>query len=90
MLFLDEVQYKNQIPVINCRFRAILLLELGNTCKTIKKTDYRRISNKLILDNWDFVANILLEILNKLLETEMFPNNWKESLVTSIEKTKKY
>ena len=54
---IDEVQYKNQIPVINRRFkfRAISLLELRNICKTIKKkNDYRRISNNIILDNWIF------------------------------------
>ena len=46
------MQYKNQIPVINCRFKfpAISLLELRNICKTIKKkNDFRRISNNLIL-----------------------------------------
>ena len=45
---IDDVQYKNQIPVINCRFkfRVISLLELKNICKTIrKKNDYKRISN---------------------------------------------
>ena len=55
---IDDVQYKNQIAVINCRFkfRTISLLELRNICKTIKKKiDYRGISN-LILDNWDLVG----------------------------------
>ena len=77
--------------MINCRFkfRAIALLELKNICKTIrKKNDYRRISNNLILDNWDLVGNILLEIFNKSLETGIFPDNWKESMVTPIEKIK--
>ena len=59
---IDDVQYKNQIPVINCRFkfRAISLLELRNVYRTIKKkNDYKRISsNNLILDNWDLVGNI--------------------------------
>ena len=48
---IDDVQYKDQIPVINCRFkfRAISLLELRNICKTIKKKNYyRRISNNWI------------------------------------------
>ena len=77
--------------MIDCRFkfRAISLLELKNICKTIKKkNDYRRISNNLILDNWDLVGNILLEIINKSLETGIFPDNWKESMVTPIEKIK--
>ena len=81
---IDEVQYKNQIPVINRRFKflAISLLELRNICKTIKKkNDYRRISNNIILDNWYLVGNILLEM-------EIFPDNLKESLVTPIEKIK--
>ena len=88
---IDDVQYKNQIPVINCRFkfRVISLLELRNICKTIKKNnDYRRISNNLILDNWDLVGNILLEIINKSLETGIFPDNWKKSMLTPIEKIK--
>ena len=36
--------------------------------------------------NSDLVGNILLEIINKSLETGIFPDNWKESMVTSIEK----
>ena len=74
------MQYKNQIPVIDCRFkfRANSLLELRNICKTIKrKNDYKRISNNLILDYWDLVGNILRKIIYKLLETEIFPDNWK-------------
>ena len=62
---IDDVQYKNQIPVINCRFkfRVISLSELKNICKTFKKkNDYKGISSNLILDNWDLVGNILLEI----------------------------
>ena len=85
---MEDVQYKNQIPVINCRLklRAISLLELRNVCKTIKKkNDYRRISNNIILDIWDLVRNILLEIINKPLETGIVPDNWKESLVIAIE-----
>ena len=85
------MQYKNQIPVINCRFkfRAISLLELKNICKTIKKkNDYRRISNNILLDNWDLIGNILVEIINKSLETEVFPDNWKESMVRPNEKIK--
>ena len=51
------------------------LLELRNICKTIKnKNDCRRIANNLILDNWDLVGNILLEIINKSLETGIFPD----------------
>ena len=65
------------------------MLELRNNCKTIKKkNDYRRISNNLVLDNWDLVGNIWLKIINKSLEMESFPDNWKESLVTSIDKFK--
>ena len=30
----------------------------------------------------------MLEIINKLLETGIFPDNWKESMVTPIEKIK--
>ena len=84
---IENVEYKNQIPVINCifKFRAISLLKLRNICKTIKKkNDYRRISNYIILDNWDLVGNIWLEIINKSLETGIFPDNWKESLVAPI------
>ena len=89
---IEDVQYKNQIPVINCRFkfRALSLLELRNICKTIKKkNDYRRISNNLILDNWDLVGNILLEIINKFLATGIFSDKCKESLVTEIKHANK-
>ena len=81
------MQYKNEIPVISCRFKfcAISLLELRNIKK---KNNYRRISSNLILDNWDLVGNILLEIINKSLETGIFPDNYKESMITAIEKIK--
>ena len=77
--------------MINCRFkcRAISLLQLRNICNTIKrKNDYRRISKNTILDKWDLADNILLEIINKSLVTGIFPDNWKESIVTPIEKIK--
>ena len=36
----------------------------------------------------ELVGNILLEIINKSLETGIFPDNWKESMVTPIENVK--
>ena len=75
---IENMEYKNQIPVINCKFkfRAISLLELRNICKTIKMiNDYRRISSIIILDNWDLIGNILREIINKSLEMGIFPDN---------------
>ena len=49
-----------------------------------KKHVYKRISNYLILDNWDLVGNILLKIINESLKTGIFPDSWKESLVTLV------
>ena len=86
---IEDVQYMNQISVINCRFKfhTISLLELRNMSLSIKKKNYyTRISNYIILDNWNLVGNILFEIINKSMEAGIFPDNWKESLVTSIEK----
>ena len=51
---IENVEYKNQILVVNCRFKfcAISLLELRNICNTIKKkNDFRRISNNIIGKN---------------------------------------
>ena len=48
----------------------------------------RYFTNNIILDNCDLAGNILLEIINKSMATGIFPENWKESLVTSIEKIK--
>ena len=51
-----------------------------------KRRDYRRISTGILLDNWNTVGNILLRIINRSLETKIFPEDWKESMVTPVEK----
>ena len=61
---IEYLQYKNQILVINCRFksRAISLLELIQV----------RLLRKMII-----VGNISFKIITKPLETGIFPDNGK-------------
>ena len=60
---------------------------MENICRNIKKKkDYRRISTGILLDNWNTVGNILLRIINRSLMTRIFPEDWRESMVTPVEK----
>lgn len=86
------MQYINQVPVIynNFEFRAITILELKNICKSLKnKPDYNNVSTKILLDNWNITGNILLEIINNSLETGLFPESWKHSMIIPIKKVAK-
>lgn len=88
---IENIQYENKIPLIDTKFkfRAINLQELKIIFKNIKKKpDYTKLSSNIILDSWDTTGNIILNIINKSLETGVFPNNWKESMVFPIQKVK--
>lgn len=89
---IEDVQYINQIQITNKKFKfsAITILELKNIVKDLKnKPDYNKISTKIILENWNTTGKVLLKIINKSLETGEFPENWKETMVTPIEKVAK-
>lgn len=89
---IEEVQYRNIIPVINNQFKfhAINIIELKKVVKELKTSpDYKKISSKMILDNWNVAGNCILNIINKSLETGIFPDNWKETTITPIQKVHK-
>lgn len=89
---IENVQYTNNIPVITSKFkfRAISLTELKNVCKGLKeKPDFNKVSIKIVLDNWNIIGKNMLNIINKSLETGVFPENWKYSMITPIEKINK-
>lgn len=68
-------------------FRAISLEKLRNICKDLKdKPDYNKISTKMLLNNWNIIGKHLLYMVNTSLHSGIFPENWKESMVTPIEK----
>ena len=50
-----------------------------------KKKDYSRISTDILLDNWNTVGSILLWKINRP-ETGIFSEDWRESMVTPVEK----
>ena len=88
---IGKVNYENNVQTSNYRFnfRAVSLIELENICRNMKKNkDYRRISTGILWDNWNTVGNILFRIINRSLKTGIFPENWRESMVTSVEKIK--
>lgn len=43
----------------------------------------------MILDNWSILGKAIINIVNKSLETGVFPENWKTSIITPIEKVSK-
>ena len=72
------------------KFRRIGIAELENIVKQMKnKPDHESVSNKIIIDNWNIIGNVLLRIINTSLETGIFPENWKRSMITPIEKVPK-
>lgn len=86
---IENVQYINHINMRNTKFefRSITITELKNTCKSIKKKpDFNNVNINLILENWNLIGDKLLNIINKSLDTGVFPENWKTSMVTPIEK----
>ena len=86
---IENVHYENNVRTSNYRlyFRAISLNELENICRNMrKKKDYRRTPIGISLDDWNAVGNILLRIINRSLETGIFLEDWKESMVTPVEK----
>lgn len=89
---IENVPYMNNIPLIstNLKFRAISLQELEIICKNLKnKSDFNRISKKILLDNWNVTGQYMLKIINESLNNGIFPENWKQTMVTPIEKIPK-
>lgn len=89
---INNVQYIPNLPVINhqFKFRAISIEDLKSICKTLKnKPDFNKISSKMILDNLDTIGKVMLDIINTSFRTGIFPENWKTSMITPIEKISK-
>ena len=64
------------------KLRAINLHEIKLLCKKIKnKPDFKKVTIKITLENWDIIGKILLKILNTSINNGIFPNNWKNSMV---------
>lgn len=57
--------------------------------KMKNKKDCDKITNKLILDNWNITGETLLKIINKSLETGEFPENWKKNYYNTNRKSTK-
>ena len=86
---IDNVEYQNHIPqsTTNFKFREVSLQELKNICKSLKnKADFDKISPKIILDNWEILGPAIKCVINESLKTGIFPEAWKDSLVTPVEK----
>ena len=83
---IKNVPYINNIITVSqkLKFRAISMLELKEIVKSLNdKTSYSKIPKKMIIDNWNIIGIILLRIINKSLKNDMFPDNWKETVVKS-------
>lgn len=89
---IEHVQYTNKIHMVSSQFRfnEITNPELKKIVRELKnKPDFCKISTKILLDNWQLIAGNMLKIINKSLTSGVFPENWKESMVTPIEKVAK-
>lgn len=89
---IGNVQYKNHIQRTNkiFKFREITIAELKSVVKELKnKPDFNKISTKIILDNWNTTGEILRKIINQSIKTGIFPESWKVSMVSPIEKVPK-
>lgn len=72
------------------KFRAINIYELKSVCKSLKnKQDFDKLSPKIILDNWNVLGHEILKIVNTSLMRGEFPNSWKDSMITPVEKIAK-
>lgn len=86
---IADVQYVNNIEQNDCKFkfRAINIDELKSVCKSLKnKPDFNKLSPKIIIDNWNILGHEILKIVNTSLMRGEFPNSWKDSMITPVEK----
>ena len=86
---IDNMQYINNINESNIifKFKPISLQNPYKIVKQLKnKSDFNKINTKMILDNWNVIGPNIMKIINKLLINGVFPNTWKDAIVTPIEK----
>lgn len=89
---IDNKTYINQIERTNAKFkfRLVTIDELKRICKELKnKSDFDRVSPRIIVDNWNVLGPYLHKLINKSLETGNFPTSWKDSVITPVEKVPK-
>lgn len=87
---IEHVKYVDQQNMINSRFKFRAISNFETICKdTKRKADYNSVNIKMVLDNWNTIGDILLKIINKSLETGIFPGNWTTSMTTPVEKVSK-
>ena len=54
------------------------------------KPNHECVSNKIIINNWNALANVFLKIINTSLETGIFPENGKnDTPIIKVPKKKK-
>ena len=88
---IENVEYKNHITQVttNFKFREVTIQELKAICKNLKnKPDFDRISPKIILEQWDLIGPAIHSVINESLRTGVFPETWKDAMVTPVEKIK--
>lgn len=86
---IQKVQYVNNLTNKDkiFKFSAINILELKRIVKDLNnKPDFNQITKSMILDNWNTVGPILLSIVNRSLQYGEFPETWKVTKITPIEK----
>lgn len=85
MDYNDMIEYRQSV----FKFERVSSESLKLCIKNMnKKKDINFVNTKLILENYDLLGENLLEIINESLETGIYPDKWKETLVIPIEKIK--
>lgn len=99
--FIDSInKINNEIPKIEYnniiqptphifKFRKITMNELHSILKNMNnKKDHYFVNANMFIDSFDLIGSNLLSIINNSLESGVFPNFWKDSIVVPVEKIK--
>lgn len=88
---IATVPYVNYIESmsINFVFKEVSFADLKDALKGIsQKRDSNMISPQMILESFNVIGPVMLNIINQSLAEGRFPDSWKCSIVTPIEKTR--
>lgn len=88
---VNERYDESNVEVHNNRFifKYIDMYGLIGAVKMLKqKRDFNLLNPKMLLDAMPEIGDVLLNIINGSMESGVFPETWKESVVVPVEKLK--
>lgn len=73
-----------------CRFEPITVAKLQETVHALKEcAGVENVTKRVLLDSFDVIKLLLLEVVNRSLQNGVFPATWKKTLVIPIPKVPK-